>query len=295
MDLSSIPDFIPVSIEKDAEFTSLGLLTHTRPQLLSFIDNDKYLPYVKSNPNIVAVFTSTELAKYIPDAIGLVICDMPKKQFFQFHNYLASETDFYWKSFSTRISSKASIHPLSYIAETDVVIEEDVIIEQHVSIQERVVIKRGAIIRAGATIGTEGFEYNRTGKEIMRILHAGGTQIGERVEVQCHANIDRSVFGGFTEIGDDTKVSKYSHIAHHAKIGQRCLIAANTVVSGSTLIGDDVWVGPSSTISSELHIGDRAAISLGAVVTTDVAEEQQVSGNFAVDHQKYLDFIRSIR
>jgi UDP-3-O-[3-hydroxymyristoyl] glucosamine N-acyltransferase len=158
-----------------------------------------------------------------------------------------------------------------------------------------VIIEKGTVIRSGATIGSDGFEFCRLDDGIMEISHAGGVRLGERVQVQSHANVDRSVFGGFTKVGRDTKISKYTHIAHHAVIGQRCLIAAKAIISGSTVIGDDVWVGPGSTISSQLNIGDKAKISLGSVVTCDVAEGQWVSGNFAVDHEKYLDFVKSIR
>jgi UDP-3-O-[3-hydroxymyristoyl] glucosamine N-acyltransferase len=295
MELLDLADIFPVSLQKNAQFSSLGLLTHRKPQLLSFIENEKYLPLMINNPNITAVITTPKLANSIPETIGLVICDIPRKQFFLFHNHLASNTDFYWKSFPTQKSPKASISPLAYIAEKDVVIEEDVIIEPFVSIYERVIIEKGTVIRSGATIGSDGFEFCRLGDGLMEISHAGGVHLGERVQVQSHANVDRSVFGGFTKVGRDTKISKYSHIAHHAVIGQRCLIAAKAIISGSTVIGDDVWVGPGSTISSQLNIGDKAKISLGSVVTCDVAEGQWVSGNFAVDHEKYLDFVKSIR
>jgi acetyltransferase-like isoleucine patch superfamily enzyme len=56
-----------------------------------------------------------------------------------------------------------------------------------------------------------------------------------------------------------------------------------------------VWIGPNATIASEITIGDRANITLGAVVTRDVAADQHVTGNFAIDHKKFIAFLRTIR
>jgi UDP-3-O-[3-hydroxymyristoyl] glucosamine N-acyltransferase len=44
-----------------------------------------------------------------------------------------------------------------------------------------------------------------------------------------------------------------------------------------------------------LTIGKKASISLGSVVTKDVKEGNRVSGNFAIDHDRFIAFIRSIR
>jgi len=67
------------------------------------------------------------------------------------------------------------------------------------------------------------------------------------------------------------------------------------MIAGSAVLGDDVWVGPSASISSEINVGNGAAISLGAVVTRDVEAGARVSGNFAIDHERFLTFMRSIR
>jgi len=67
------------------------------------------------------------------------------------------------------------------------------------------------------------------------------------------------------------------------------------MIGGSTIIEDDVWVGPNASISDNLFIGDSANISLGAVVTKNVARGMTVSGNFAIEHSKFIDFIKSIR
>ena len=67
------------------------------------------------------------------------------------------------------------------------------------------------------------------------------------------------------------------------------------MVAGSTTIGDDVWIGPGASISSEIVIGNGASVTIGSVVVRDVAPGQKVTGNFAVDHKKFIAFMRKIR
>ncbi len=67
------------------------------------------------------------------------------------------------------------------------------------------------------------------------------------------------------------------------------------MVAGSAKIGDDVWIGPSASVSSGVEIGDGASITLGSVVTKNVAPGQRVTGNFAIDHDKFIAFLKTIR
>jgi len=67
------------------------------------------------------------------------------------------------------------------------------------------------------------------------------------------------------------------------------------MISGNVRVGNDVWIGPSAAISNGITIGDNCWVSLGSVVTKDVQAGSRVSGNFAIDHEKFIQFIKSIR
>lgn len=295
MKLEQAANIVSIELKRDAEFTSLGFVTHQTLNRLIFLENEKYLPKLLAATGVSAVISTAELADQIPSNYGLAISSEPRKAFYLLHNHLAANTNFYWTSFPSRISNKAVIHPTAYIAPTDVVIEDGVIVEPKAVILERSIIGEDSIIRSGVTVSVESFEFKRFGTDVVHILQAGGTRLGKRVEVQCNSNIDRSLFGGFTEIGDDTKLGATVHIGVSSVIGKRCLFSAHTVISGSTTIEDEVWIGPGCAVSSELHIGKGAYVTIGAVVTRDVNPGQHVSGNFAIDHDKYLAFIKSIR
>lgn len=288
MKLSEVQDKCGIKVKNDGEFESLGLITHNNPKQLIFIDDSKYITVQLKKPNISCTITTEELIESIPKALGIAISKNPKKSFFELHNYLAKNTDLYWKPFKTKISSSSKIHPTAYIADRNVRIGERCEIGPNVSILEGSVLDDDVIIGAGSVISTKGFEFKRIGKEILPVIHAGGVLLHNRVEIMANSCICKAVFGGFTEIGENTKIDNLIHIAHNVIIGKRCLIAAKAQVAGSAVIGNDVWIGPSASISSEVIIGDKASITIGSVVTKDVASGKIVKDDFAIDHDRFI-------
>jgi UDP-3-O-[3-hydroxymyristoyl] glucosamine N-acyltransferase len=295
MRLTDLPAIVPVTILRDGPFASLGLITHSGDDMLVFLESERYLDGVLRHPSIRCVITTAALADRLPARLDVAISQTPRRDFFKFHNHLAERTDFYWRDFPTEIAPDAIINPTAHIAERNVRIGRRTAIEPHVTVLPHTILGDDVILRAGCVIGSQGFEFKRLGGEILPVAHAGGVRLYDRVEIQANSSIDRSIFGGFTEVGEDTKFDNLVHVAHNVKIGKRCLLAAHAMVAGSVVIGDDVWIGPSAAISSEITIGDRANITLGSVVTRDVAADQHVTGNFAIDHEKFIAFLRTIR
>ena len=295
MRLTDLPAIVPVTILRDGPFASLGLITHSGDDMLVFLESERYLDGVLRHPSIRCVITTAALADRLPARLGVAISQAPRRDFFKFHNHLAERTDFYWRDFATEIAPDAIISPAAHIAERNVRIGRRTVIEPHVTVLPHTILGDDVIVRAGCVIGSQGFQFIRSGDEILPVAHGGGVRLHDRVEIQANSSIDRSIFGGFTEVGEDTKFDNLVHVAHNVKIGKRCLLAAHAMIAGSVVIGDDVWIGPSAAISSEITIGDRANITLGSVVTRDVAADQHVTGNFAIDHEKFIAFLRTIR
>jgi UDP-3-O-[3-hydroxymyristoyl] glucosamine N-acyltransferase len=296
MKLELMDSFVPVKTERNGEFFSLGMVSHaTSEGLLVFLEDQRFLSSLLQNTHVSCVITTNELAENVPVSYGIAVSDNPRRDFFEFHNYLATKTDFYWKDFPSEISEEAIIHPKAYIADKNVRVGRGTVIEPGVTILERTIIGEDVILRAGCTLGSQGFEFKRIDGKILNVAHAGGLKIGNRVEIQSNSALSRSIFGGFTELGEDTKLDNLVHIAHNVTIGKRCFLAACAMIAGSVTIGNDVWIGPGVSISSEITIGDDAEITIGSVVTRDVLSNHRVTGNFAIDHQKFLSFLKSIR
>ena len=288
MYLSHVADIVPINILQDGEFLSLGLLSHNCDKMLVGLYDLGYLRRLVANRSIACVITTHDIAKQLPKHLAIAISDDPKTVFYQIHDYLARETDFYWKEFDSEISSDSVIHERAYVAPKNVRIGRRAIVEPNVTILERSIIGDDVIIRSGTVIGGTGMEPKYVGGKHVNIYHAGGVWISNSVEILSNSNIHCSVFGNFTRLGDDTKVDSLVHIAHNVTVGRRCEIAGGSIIAGSSTIGDDVWIGPNSTISSEIHIGSNSRVNLGSVVVKSVKPGQQVSGLFAMDHSKAL-------
>ncbi len=282
-------------VVRDATFENLGTIQQNRPKMLVFLESDQFLNDLLNNPSVVAVITTSELAPRLPEKYGLATAENARSTFYRVHNALAAETSFYWEDFPTEISEDAIVHPEAYVAPRNVRVGAGTVIEPGVTVLGNSFIGEDVILRSGCVIGAEGFEFKRLGDEILGVAHAGGVKLGNRVEIQSNTVVDRAVFGDFTEIGDDTKIDNLVHVAHSVHIGKRCLIIAHAMLGGSCTIGNDVWIGPSANISNGLKIGDRARITMGSIVTREVEVGRHVTGNFAIDHHKFISFIKSIR
>jgi UDP-3-O-[3-hydroxymyristoyl] glucosamine N-acyltransferase len=280
---------------RDGDFKSIGYLNSRGEDCLSCIYDSGFKRDLEENKRVSCIIATADLVELVPPAIGLVVVDDPLICLLAIHEQLARKTEFYRKKSKTEIGSGCQIHPTAVIDDDNVRIGNNVFVGPGTVIHENTTIGNDVTLRANCVLGTPGFEFKRRGDTIISVYHAGGVRLGDRVELQASTCVSRSVFGDDTEIGDDTKTDNLVHIAHNVKIGKRCLLAANAMIAGSVTMGDDVWIGPGAQISSGVEIGDRAAVTLGSVVTKPVAADHRVTGNFAIDHKKFIRFLTSIR
>lgn len=284
-----------LTLLKDGDFTSLGLaIAECNEKILTFIESEKYISSLSNN--VSALITTEELGERLKDKYGVIISKNPRVDYFKLHNILSNKDNYKRKEFNTTIGEGCKISSLSSISDKNVVIGNNVTIEEFVVIRENTVIGDNSIIRAGVILGGEGFEYKRTDGIIINVNHCGGVIIGNNVEIQYNSCIDKALYTwDNTVIGDYSKLDDLVHIEHGVKIGERCLIASRSTFGGRTIIGNDSWVGLGAIISNGLKLGDKVSISLGSVVTKNLSDGEKVSGNFAISHDKFIDFIKNIR
>jgi UDP-3-O-[3-hydroxymyristoyl] glucosamine N-acyltransferase len=296
MNINDLRDFSDqIEIIREGDFNSLGLIVSSPGiKILTYLDDKKYLD--KMSKYVNAILTYKEFASFIGDEVAMAICDNPRAKFFEFHNYLVNKNNNYVrKSFQTKIGNACKISSMAFISEKNVKIGNRVTIEEFVSIKENVAIGDDVVIRAGSVIGGEGFEYKKD-DQVINVIHGGGVIIENDVRIHHNCCIDKAVFPwDNTVISEGSRLDNGVYIAHGVKLGKRCFITGNVVIGGRTIIGDDTKIGFNATISNGLCIGHKSYIHLGAVVTKNLEQESNVSGNFAIDHNKFIDFIRIIR
>ncbi|MEA4853354.1 MAG: UDP-3-O-(3-hydroxymyristoyl)glucosamine N-acyltransferase [Christensenella sp.] len=284
-------------IKNDVEFDCIGLLMHhPGKRMLVFFEDEKYLPELIANADATAVICTPETVEAVNKlGHGIVISAKPRKEITLLHNQLCNDERYIGQNFDTMIGKNCKISPDAYIAPQNVVIGDHTIIGEKAVIKSGTVIGKNCFIHAGCVIGGCGFEFKRIDGIPQKVIHRGKVTLGDRVEILQMSSIMRAVYPwDSTAIGSDTKISSMVSISHAVKIGERTMVSACSCIAGSAQIGSDVWVGVNSTISDRIVVGDRARVSLGAVVTKNVPENATVSGNFAIDHQKFLKHIKQL-
>lgn len=298
MKLSEVINVVKdTNLIKDAEFNQFGMATSkfTDFGVLSFLSDEKFFDSVINNKEISAVITIEDLAgKFKETNIGIIISKNPKATFYMLHNYLA-EQEFYWKRFANDIDYSALISPNAIIANNSIKIGKNSKIEDGVIIHNGVIIGDNVTIRSNTVLGSSGFQFLNHNNAVVPVNTGGLLYINDNVEVQHNCCIDRGVLGGKTILKNSVKIDNFVHIAHDCVIGERTFVTAGVKFGGRTVVGKDCWLGINATISNGLIIGDNVTVSLGSVVTRNIPDNATVTGNFAIDHSKFIAFLKTIR
>jgi len=287
-----------IEVKKDAEFDLLGMATtvYSEEKVLTFLSDIKYIKAILENRNINAIITTDEIVKNyeITNRFGIILSIEPKKTFYELHNILV-DREFYWRNHENKLAKSAIISKDSIIGGHSIEIGENSIIEPGVIIHPGTIIKNNVIIRSGSQIGTNGFQFLEKGSVVLPVKTGGRVIIEDNVEIQHNCCIDRGVLGGNTVLKEYVKLDNFVHVAHDDIIGERTLITAGVKLAGRVIIGTDCWLGVNSTVTNGIMIGNNCKTTLGSVVTKSVPDNSTVSGNFAIDHKRFIEFIKSIR
>lgn len=283
-------------VEIDGTFLSVGtILEKNRPKKLIALNDKSQLASLIVGEEVSAVITSADLASYVPRGLGLAVAPNPEKMLLQIHNSLVRGNTFYDRVFKNEIHQDARIHPSATIASESVKIDKGCIIGPNVQIFENSILESDVNVGAGSVIGSERTVTCVADNETIEVLSAGMVILHRNVVVQCNSCVSKAILGGHTEVSEYTQVGDLAHIGANSKIGKRCRIGPCVSVGANVWIGDDVWVGPNSTVSDGVTIGDRGSVTIGSVVVEDVASGRKVTGNFAIDHSKFIESIKKIR
>ena len=286
---------IPGKLVRDGEFTRLDYCTvYENGPFLTFMEREKFLPKLLENEHVSCVLCTEELAGRIPERMGVLIVDDPKAAFEKTHNSLAETEKYALPSFDTVIGEGCDISPLAVIPRYNVEIGDRVKIGPFCVIGEHVHIADDCRISSHVVIGGESFSFARDGEdEITGLTDCGTVELEEGVVVRSFAHIVRGILPtDRTIIGKRSVLDAYTHIGHGAQLASRVFVAACSCIAGNARIGSDTWVGVSATVSNRIIVGSRCRVNLGSVVTKNVPDGTEVSGNFAIEHNKFLDIVK---
>lgn len=281
------------------EFNSLGLASYNNGEkVCTFVESEKYIDGLSKNISVVITNKNTASAiERSKHGIGICVVDDPRSTFFRIHQFLADSPEYAREAFDTKIGENCNISSLAYISPENVIIGDNVTIEEFCSIKPNTVIGNNSVVRAGTVIGSEGFEVKTSADGNAYVVkHLGGVIIGSNTEIQSNCCICKALYPwDNTVVSDNVKIDNLVHVAHGVKIGKYTKIVTHAAIGGRTVIGENAWVGIGATIRNGIIIGNNTRVNMGAVVTKDVPDGMHVSGNFAIEHSKYLEHLKMIR
>jgi UDP-3-O-[3-hydroxymyristoyl] glucosamine N-acyltransferase len=289
MRLSECARIAPMAVCRDASFEALGFLVDPQPGMLAFLESARYLPLLaRCRDEVACVVTAPELADRIQERVGLAVAASPRRTFFDLHNHLARQTDFYGTPFPTFVDPTAVVHPTAWVAPMNVSIGPGTRVQPHASILEGSIVGARVLVQPGVVLGGIGLQTSRFADAVVDLEHAGRLVIEDDVQLLAHAVVAKAIFRQKTTIETGCRVGTHAFVSHNARIGARTFLGHGAVVNGNVVVGRDCWIGPGAVVSHSVRIGDGARISLGAAVVRDVAPFEHVSGNFAMEHRRFL-------
>ena len=100
--------------------------------------------------------------------------------------------------------------------------------------------------------------------------------------------VARSIYPTFTDIGDGCGFDNLVHVAHDCVLEAGCKMTACSMLSGRVDLMAGAYLGPNSTVSNGVVIGEKGIVTIGSTVTRSVDAGARVTGNFAIEHKRFM-------
>lgn len=158
----------------------------------------------------------------------------------------------------------------------------------HSVVRENCILGNHVTLENGVIIGGDGFGFSKNVEgQWEKIPQSGPVRIGDRVDVQSNACIDRATVGE-TRIGDGTKVDNLVQIGHGCHVGQNTLLCAQTGLAGSSMVGSNVILAGQVGIAGHCTVGDGVILTAQSAVSHDVPPGKMISGSPGFDNRTWL-------
>ncbi len=158
----------------------------------------------------------------------------------------------------------------------------------HAIVRENCVLGDHVTLENGAIVGSDGFGFakNEAG-QWEKIPQSGPVKLGDRVDVQANACIDRATVGS-TEIGSGSKIDNLVQVGHGSKVGENTLVCAQTGLAGSSVVGNNVILAGQTGIAGHCTVGDGVILTAQSAVSHDIPPGKMISGSPGFDNRVWL-------
>jgi UDP-3-O-[3-hydroxymyristoyl] glucosamine N-acyltransferase len=154
----------------------------------------------------------------------------------------------------------------------------------HATVREECRIGNSVLLQNGVVVGSDGFGFARQPNGSWFKMRQSGTAIiGDDVEIQANAAIDRATVGE-THIGRGTKIDNLVQVGHACKVGEDTLLCGQVGLAGTTNVGNRCILAGQVGAAGHLTIGDGAILTAQSGVPGDVPPGAIYSGYPAMEN-----------
>jgi UDP-3-O-[3-hydroxymyristoyl] glucosamine N-acyltransferase len=289
------------------EITGVAGIEEAGPTQLTFVANPKYAPLARTTaagailvgldfPEIGTPVLRTA-NPYLAFARAIELYYQPPVYAPGVHRLASVDP-------SARLGAGAHVGPFAVIG-PDAVIGEDATILAHAVIyegarighrffahahsivRENCVLGDDVTLQNGAIVGADGFGFAKDGSAWSKIVQSGAAVLGDRVEVQANACVDRASIGE-TRVHAGAKIDNLVQVGHGSTVGENTLLCAQVGLAGSSRIGRDVILAGQVGVAGHCTVGDGAVATAQSGIPSDVAPGAVVSGYPAIPNRQWL-------
>ncbi len=158
----------------------------------------------------------------------------------------------------------------------------------HAVVREACILGDHVTLENGAIIGADGFGFAKNEQgHWEKIPQSGPVRLGNRVDVQANACIDRATVGA-TEIGDGSKVDNLVQVGHGSKVGENSLVCAQAGLAGSSVIGNNAILAGQAGVAGHCTLGDGVILTAQSGISHDIPAGKMISGSPGFDNRLWL-------
>jgi UDP-3-O-[3-hydroxymyristoyl] glucosamine N-acyltransferase len=158
----------------------------------------------------------------------------------------------------------------------------------HAVVREGCILGDHVTLENGVIIGADGFGFAKNDLDQWeKIPQSGPVRLGDRVDVQANACIDRATIGA-TEIGAGTKVDNLVQVGHGSRVGEDTLLCAQAGLAGSSVVGSRAILAGQTGVAGHCELGDGVILTAQSGVSHDVPAGKMISGSPAFDNRLWL-------
>jgi UDP-3-O-[3-hydroxymyristoyl] glucosamine N-acyltransferase len=272
----------------DLSVAGVAPLDRAGPGDIAFLAGRKYLPALRGT-QAGAVFIAAAFLEDVPAGCTAVVAARPQAAWARDASLLHTPRGYE--------AGAPAIHPTARL-EDDVQIAPGVVIGPDVRIGRGTRIDPNAVIGPGVSIGRDCIVganasvlfalvgdrvqiyagsrvgeagFGATGGEagVIDVPQLGRVIIQDGVTLGANCCIDRGAWED-TVLGENSKLDNLTHVAHNARLGRNCVMAAYSGLSGSVTVGDGVAMGGRVGVADHLEVGAGAQLGAGSGVLKSV-------------------------